>query len=52
MSIETVFRNCHLCEAHCGVALEVDRETHQVLSVRGDENDPFSEGYICPKAVG
>lgn len=24
-AIETVFRACHLCEAHCGVAIEVDR---------------------------
>jgi anaerobic selenocysteine-containing dehydrogenase len=52
MTTETVYRNCHLCEAHCGVALEIEREQSRVISVKGDENDPFSEGYICPKAVG
>ena len=52
MATEIVYRNCHLCEAHCGVAIEVDNEQGVVLSVRGDKDDPFSRGYICPKAVG
>jgi anaerobic selenocysteine-containing dehydrogenase len=52
MPTETVYRNCHLCEAHCGVAIEVDRDQGRVLSVKGDKKDPFSQGYICPKAVG
>jgi anaerobic selenocysteine-containing dehydrogenase len=52
MATETVYRNCHLCEAHCGVAIEVDRQRGAVLSVKGDKEDPFSRGYICPKAVG
>ncbi|MCA1826737.1 MAG: molybdopterin-dependent oxidoreductase [Myxococcales bacterium] len=33
-----------LCEAVCGVIVEGD-------SVRGDPDDPFSEGHICPKAA-
>jgi anaerobic selenocysteine-containing dehydrogenase len=33
----------------CGVAVEVDGD--RVVSVRGDEADPFSKGYICPKAT-
>jgi len=49
---EIVFRNCHLCEAHCGVAIEVDREAGRVVTVRGDDDDPFSRGYLCPKAYG
>ncbi len=44
----TRFRTCHLCEAMCGVALEVSGDT--VVSVRGDAEDPFSQGYLCPKA--
>jgi anaerobic selenocysteine-containing dehydrogenase len=52
MATETVYRNCHLCEAHCGVAIEVDRERGAVLSVKGDKDDPLSRGYLCPKAVG
>jgi anaerobic selenocysteine-containing dehydrogenase len=38
-----------LCEAGCGVAVEVDGD--RVVTVRGDRDDPFSRGYICPKAA-
>jgi len=51
-SAETVYRSCNLCEAHCGVAIRVDRAAGKVLSIRGDADDPFSRGYVCPKAVG
>ncbi len=44
------YRTCSLCEAMCGLAIEVNGK--EVLSVKGDESDPFSKGYICPKAVG
>ncbi|TMB35016.1 MAG: molybdopterin oxidoreductase family protein [Deltaproteobacteria bacterium] len=40
------FHTCMLCEAVCG--LTVDVETR---SVRGDPDDPFSRGHICPKAA-
>ena len=43
------FRNCHLCEAICGIEITVQDEQH--LEIRGDKDDPFSRGYICPKAV-
>ena len=45
----THYRSCPLCEATCGVAIEVDGD--RVVSVRGDDADPFSKGYICPKAA-
>ena len=45
----THFSTCTLCEAACGVAIEVDGK--QVISIRGDADDPFSKGYICPKAA-
>jgi anaerobic selenocysteine-containing dehydrogenase len=38
-----------LCEAVCGLAVEI--EGNRVVSVRGDDRDPFSRGHICPKAV-
>jgi anaerobic selenocysteine-containing dehydrogenase len=43
------YRSCHLCEAICGVEISV--EPGQRLNIRGDKDDPFSRGYICPKAV-
>lgn len=48
-AITTHFRSCHLCEAICG--LEIRTQGDEILSIRGDKNDPFSHGYICPKAT-
>ncbi|MEO8701442.1 MAG: molybdopterin-dependent oxidoreductase, partial [Kofleriaceae bacterium] len=45
----THFRSCTLCEAGCGVAVTLDGD--RVVSVRGDDADPFSRGYVCPKAT-
>ena len=44
------YRTCHLCEAICGV--EIRLRGSEILSIRGDPDDPFSRGHICPKAVG
>src|SRR5262245_25894368 len=47
---ETVhLRICPFCEACCG--LEVRLRDGRVTSVRGDDADVFSAGYICPKGV-
>ena len=40
---------CPLCEASCGILVDTDGE--RIRSIRGDEEDPFSRGYICPKAA-
>ena len=42
-------RVCPLCEATCGLRIETDGV--RVTKIRGDERDPFSRGYICPKGV-
>ena len=46
---QTHFRTCNLCEAMCGI--EIKHDGQKVLSIKGDKNDPFSQGYICPKAT-
>jgi anaerobic selenocysteine-containing dehydrogenase len=40
---------CPLCEASCGIVVDTDGDT--IRSIRGDEDDPLSRGYICPKAA-
>jgi anaerobic selenocysteine-containing dehydrogenase len=42
------YRSCNLCEAICGIQIAVKAD--QSLDIRGDKEDPFSRGYICPKA--
>jgi len=43
------YRTCSICEAICGI--EITSAGDQRLNIRGDKDDPFSRGYICPKAV-
>ncbi|MEV8123786.1 molybdopterin oxidoreductase family protein [Streptomyces sp. NPDC085944] len=45
----TALRICPLCEATCGLALTVDGTT--VTAARGDREDVFSRGFICPKGA-
>jgi anaerobic selenocysteine-containing dehydrogenase len=42
-------RTCPFCEATCG--LEVTFEGDRVVKVRGDAEDVFSRGFICPKGT-
>ena len=41
--------SCTLCEATCGITVITDGD--RVVDIRGDEHDPISRGYICPKAT-
>lgn len=41
------YRTCPLCEATCGLELMVRDE--RVVRIRGDRDDVFSNGFICPK---
>ena len=56
----TALRVCPLCEAACGLSLQVAEVDdpqqpggvrERVVAIRGDAADVFSAGYICPKAV-
>ena len=44
---QTHQRACPLCEACCG--LEITTKGEHVVRIRGDINDPYSKGFICPK---
>ena len=46
----TAYRTCPLCEATCGLELTIEGD--QVTAMRGDDDDVFSHGFICPKATG
>ena len=51
MPTETVhYRTCPFCEATCGLAVTMRGD--EVLSVRGDPDDVFSKGFLCPKSQG
>ncbi len=48
-SATTRYRICPLCEATCG--LELQTEGRVVTAVRGEVDDVFSLGFICPKGA-
>ncbi|MFK8910372.1 molybdopterin oxidoreductase family protein [Streptomyces sp. YS-3] len=45
----SALRICPLCEATCGLTLTV--EGTRVTGARGDRDDVFSQGFICPKGA-
>jgi anaerobic selenocysteine-containing dehydrogenase len=46
---ETALRICPLCEATCGLTLTID--DGRLTGARGDRDDVFSHGFICPKGA-
>jgi anaerobic selenocysteine-containing dehydrogenase len=47
MDRDVAFTTCPFCEATCG--LELTLEDGAVTKIRGDAEDVFSKGFICPK---
>lgn len=45
----TRYVQCVLCEASCGLQVEVD-PAGAITDLRGHAGDPLSRGHICPKA--
>ena len=46
---DTALRICPLCEATCGLTLTIS--DGRVTGARGDRDDVFSHGFICPKGA-
>src|SRR4051812_28147730 len=47
MDRDVAITTCPLCEATCGLELTI--EGGEVTKIRGDKDDVFSKGFICPK---
>ncbi len=47
--MKTVQGACGLCDATCGIEVDIG-PGDEVVAIRGDEQDPFSRGHVCPKA--
>jgi anaerobic selenocysteine-containing dehydrogenase len=46
----THYRTCPLCEATCGLEVKLG-DGGRVESIRGDRDDVFSHGFVCPKGA-
>jgi len=49
MTRRVAYRTCPFCEATCG--LELHLEGREIVLVRGDRDDVFSHGFLCPKGT-
>ncbi|WP_176598634.1 MULTISPECIES: molybdopterin-dependent oxidoreductase [Sphingobium] len=49
MSHDRHYRSCTICEAGCGLVIET-ASNGQVRSIKGDADDPVSQGFVCPKS--
>ncbi|MFJ4921456.1 molybdopterin oxidoreductase family protein [Streptomyces sp. NPDC088725] len=47
--MHSALRICPLCEATCGLSLTI--EGSRVTGARGDREDVFSKGFVCPKGA-
>ena len=44
---------CILCECNCGINVQTGGEAdREIVRIRGDEDHPASQGYLCQKASG
>lgn len=50
-NVKTHKTACILCSVNCGIDVEVDHDTREILKVTGDKDHPTSQGYICQKAT-
>ena len=42
---------CRICAANCGVVLTIEDGSERILSVKGDKDNPVSQGYVCFKGL-
>ncbi len=49
MATRIEYRTCPFCEATCGLELHLDGR--EITLVRGDRDDVFSHGFLCPKGT-
>ncbi|MCF8142907.1 MAG: molybdopterin-dependent oxidoreductase [Deltaproteobacteria bacterium] len=47
--LRIAYRTCPFCEATCG--LEITVQDGRAVNVKGDKEDVFSKGYLCPKGA-
>jgi anaerobic selenocysteine-containing dehydrogenase len=58
MARRVAYRTCPFCEATCGLELHLDAPAdangggrEEIVLVRGDRDDVFSHGFLCPKGT-
>lgn len=42
---------CRICAAHCGMVLTIENGTEKIVAIKGDKENPLSQGYVCFKGL-
>jgi len=42
---------CRICAAHCGLVLTIEDGSEKIVAVKGDKENPLSQGYVCFKGL-
>lgn len=42
---------CRICAAHCGMVLTIDDQTNRIVDIKGDKDNPMTNGYVCFKGL-
>src|SRR5689334_11753930 len=45
-------RICPFCESSCGLRVQVDTASREIVRITGDPDHPASRGYLCAKSQG
>ncbi len=48
---ETVTSFCRICEALCGLEIDVDRDSQRIVQIRPDRDHVVTEGFACIKGL-
>jgi anaerobic selenocysteine-containing dehydrogenase len=51
MTVETRLTFCRICEATCGLEVDVEVEANRVVAIRPDPKHVVSKGYACVKGT-
>ncbi|HAL41767.1 MAG TPA: molybdopterin oxidoreductase [Gammaproteobacteria bacterium] len=41
---------CILCSQNCGIKVQLDEQQTEIVRIKGDDDHPISQGYLCNKA--
>ncbi|MDG2005300.1 MAG: molybdopterin-dependent oxidoreductase [Novosphingobium sp.] len=51
MSTRQARTYCRICAAHCELVMTIENGTERILKVKGDKENPLSQGYVCFKGL-
>ena len=51
MTVESKLTFCRICEATCGLQVDVDTAANRIVDIKPDPDHVVSKGYACVKGT-